>query len=429
MWWYSIQRLVCLIYCMVHVAAWSITGGYLDVHTSLRDLAAGGPASGDAITQGAPPVQLPAITDKKRAAETITLNGVTLERLLADLETCVDDLVPYSTEKSPNDLVQVSGSKMRSCRQAIFTLIRWYRQSTRSNSKPVASQNERRDDDEDQKSRFNLVKPGDNRDPRQTGRLQATVTGKIRPAQTATRPLSCRELACPSGDLAATCETRPGMRLTPTLAQMCRMCFPRRDERLIGEYCADKSKREWNIFYILFAILISISLAGFTLAILRRLREKAQRSRNAGSEVLPTKRFVDPASTLVNLPPVKPNSRRVVSWLRGIAACVRGPQTRADVEEHPAFGTFTANTLSPTTLLNQVNSNHQQHPFQVSGAQTCERQAGLKLRKSCDSSLDVPGKEAMPRARSSSVQAISNTANEPQRPSVDMDIHRPHTAQ
>ncbi|DAA72731.1 TPA_exp: Uncharacterized protein A8136_5457 [Trichophyton benhamiae CBS 112371] len=411
--WYSVQSIVCLMYCIVQVTAWSIPLRYLGVHTTLRAPITGRSASEETITHGAPPFQPPGITDNVRSAETTsykdTMNGVTLERLLADLETCVEDLVPYSPEVPPNDIVQISGSKMRSCRQAIFTLIRWYRQSNPSTRKSSTEiQNERRDD---QKSRFNLVKPGDNTDPRQTGSLQTTATGKVRPTQTSTRPLTCRELACPPGDLAATCVTKPGIKLKPTLAQMCRMCFPRRDERLIDEHCADESKKEWNIFYILFAILISISTAGFTLAIVRRLREKAQTSQNTASEVLPTKRFVDSGSTSTNTSPAEPMSRRVVSWLRGVVTYVRDSRARVDVEEHPELGVAAANSLIPT-FVNQVNPNRP-HPFQVSGAETCERQTGLKLRKSCDSSLDVPGKEGSPRARSSSVQATPAAVNEP----------------
>ncbi|GBF60349.1 hypothetical protein TMEN_2774 [Trichophyton mentagrophytes] len=412
--WCPVQRLVCLICCIVQVTAWLVPLGYLGVHT--KESVAGQSASEQTVKQGAPPVQPPDITDNVRGAETTasykdTMNGVTLERLLADLETCVEDLVPYSPEipASDLDLVQISGSKMRSCRQAIFTLIRWYRQSNPSTRKSsTETQNERRDD---QKSRFNLVKPGDNTDPRQTGSLQATTTGKARPTQTATRPLTCRELACPSGDLAATCVTKKGIKMKPTLAQMCTMCFPRRDERLIDEHCADKSKKEWNIFYILFAILISISTAGFTLAIVRRVKEKAQNSQNTASEVLPTRRFVDSGSTSVNTSPAEPMSRRVVSWLRGVVTYFWNSTALTDVEDNPELGVAAANSLIPT-FMNQANPNHP-HPFQVSGAETCERQTGLKLRKSCDSSLDVPGKEGTPRARSSSVQATPDAVNEP----------------
>ncbi|EGD91778.1 hypothetical protein H112_00889 [Trichophyton rubrum D6] len=412
--WYSVRRMVCLICLLVQVTAWSIPLRHLGVHTTVKESITGRSASEDTITLGAPPAQQPGITDNVRSAETTsykdTMNGVTLERLLADLETCVEELVPYSPEIPPSDLVQISGSKMRSCRQAIFTLIRWYRQSNPSASKSsTETQNERRDD---QKSRFNLVKPGDNTDPRQTGSLQPTATGKARPTQTATRPLTCRELACPSGDLAATCVTKPGIKLKPTLAQMCRMCFPRRDERLIDEHCADKSKKEWDIFYILFAILISISTTGFTLVIIRRLKEKAQNSQNTASEVLPTKRFVDSSSTFVSPSPAEPMSRRVVSWLKGVVAYFRNSRARADVEEHPELGVAAANSLIPT-FVNQANSTNHPHPFQVSGAETCERQTGLKLRKSCDSSLDVPGKKETPRARSSSVQATPEAVNEP----------------
>ncbi|KAM5445842.1 hypothetical protein MaudCBS49596_007131 [Microsporum audouinii] len=433
--WNPVLCLACCIVILqnIQVSAWSIPRGYLGVHTSLKGHTIRGPVTKEASKHGAspvPPSWFTVTTDNVAeegvdddAIENKMSDQVTLKRLMADLETCIEDLLPYSTERAPNDLVQISGSKVRSCRQAIYSLIRWFRSS--STNKPT-SQNKRRDD---QKSRFNLVKPGDNTDPRQTGRLGATGDlGRSRPTQTVTRPPTCRDQACSPGDLTSTCVTKGGAKLKPTLAQMCNMCFPRRNERLIDEYCSERAQKEWHIFYILFAILVAISGAGITLAAFRKIREKGQKSRETGSDVLPTKRFIQPTATLGNPSLAKPKSRRVGSWLAAAAAYLRNQGTRVDIEEHAALDARVTSLSPPTLLPNQVDPNRQQ-TFQVSGAEACERQAGLKLRKSCDSSLEVPGKAAIPRARSSSVQAIPNGSGEPQRLSVDMGIHRPHTAQ
>ncbi|KAK2784867.1 hypothetical protein FQN52_008803 [Onygenales sp. PD_12] len=51
--------------------------------------------------------------------------GHGLRRMLGDLQTCAEDLLPYSSNANLEQPVTILGSKLRSCREAIFSMIRW----------------------------------------------------------------------------------------------------------------------------------------------------------------------------------------------------------------------------------------------------------------------------------------------------------------
>ncbi|KAF3480214.1 uncharacterized protein GIQ15_05561 [Arthroderma uncinatum] len=450
-------RLLYLIYGIVavlqnlQVSAWSIPREYLGVYTSSKaPITHSLSPDEEAIKRAPPPIQpgqaTATNTNTAASGEDATENRVNddaiFKRLMSDLETCVEDLLPYTTENTPNDQVQISGSKVRSCRQAIFSLIRWL--GARGNNPPKGSssvvgatdeyqeshqshENERRDD---QKSRFNLVKPGNNRDPRESGRLETRVdeTGN-QPTPTNTRPLTCHDRACTTDDILSTCVTKKGAKLKPKVARMCKMCFPRRNEQLVDVYCSELAKKEWYLFYILFAILITAAGTFIALTFLRRLRAKAQNTQDGGAGILPIKRSIRPPT--LGMP--RSRSRGIASRCTRMAIYLRASATQADVEERLMLDAK-AYLSTPTHIPPAQVSKHKQYPFQGSGAEACERQTGLKFRKSCDSNLEVPAAAAQ-RGRSSSVQTIPNvalaTGNEGvglQRLSVDTPVQRPHTA-
>ncbi|OJD19747.1 hypothetical protein AJ78_00246 [Emergomyces pasteurianus Ep9510] len=179
-------------------------------------------------------------------------SGHGLRRVLGDLETCAEDLFPFISNTNPEQPVTISGSKLRSCREAIFSLIRWFDAQRKEIHAPPEK---------------NPYLP--NNTPQEGSRSSIKKRASIVTAENQ----NCEVNICRPFELPNACSDAGKM--TTEKRKMCNMCKPR-NEKLIRKYCTKQRRRQQNVLYLLIGILAVICCAAIILTILRRAKGKGR---------------------------------------------------------------------------------------------------------------------------------------------------------
>ncbi|EFW23180.1 conserved hypothetical protein [Coccidioides posadasii str. Silveira] len=163
------------------------------------------------------------------------LRSEQFRRLVGDLQTCGTDLLSYGSEDFLARSTEVKGSSIRSCREAIFTFLKWTK--------------------------------GDN---------PYLNLSSIPDVPTPSHLQACEEKMCRIGDLDKIC-TQPKYRMTMAEIGVCKMCYPKNEEQL-RLYCIVREKRERRAFFVASAMvaIFAIGVAGvivFNDCVQKRARE------------------------------------------------------------------------------------------------------------------------------------------------------------
>lgn len=192
-------------------------------------------------------------------------SGRGLRRVLGDLETCAADLLPFSSNSSPEQLVAIAGSKLRSCREAIFSLLRWLdtqqKEVNAPPENPYASK---------------YVLPGSARDAEMHSR-EADI--EKRAAAVDAQGQSCEVTVCRPFDVPHACSN--SRQMTTEDKKMCSMCNPRSEE-LIGKHCAKQRQRQQNVLFLLLGMLATIPAIAIILVFLRKAKGRSRRGLRTG---------------------------------------------------------------------------------------------------------------------------------------------------
>ncbi|PGH29976.1 hypothetical protein GX50_07276 [[Emmonsia] crescens] len=187
-------------------------------------------------------------------------SGHGLRRVLGDLETCAEDLLPFVSNSNPEQPVAIAGSKLRSCREAIFSLIRWFDAQRKEIHAPPEngpySPNSLQDRPRDAET---IYKGGSTIEKR-----ASIVTAEYQ---------ICEVNICRPFELSNACSD--ARKMTAGKRKMCRMCNPRNEE-LIIKHCMKQRQRQQNVLYLLIGILATISGAAIIFVFLRKAKGKGR---------------------------------------------------------------------------------------------------------------------------------------------------------
>ncbi|WEW55770.1 hypothetical protein PRK78_001203 [Emydomyces testavorans] len=236
------------------------------------------------------------------------LRSEQFRRLIGDLETCGTDLLPYASEDVLAGSSLVTRSSIRSCREAIFTFLRWAKGDSAYLNLSTVNQAQLRknglDGQCDCASSHNSIDPhptasnttcefedsGWNWTSRRiidimehppvlshTPSKRSSKVPKADTAETLDMPhtpqlLACEENVCRIGDLSRIC-TKPKSRMTTGEIDVCKMCYPR-DEKRLQAYCVVREQREHRAFYVAAGMLASFSIVLAGLILYRDCLEK-----------------------------------------------------------------------------------------------------------------------------------------------------------
>ncbi|OAX82550.1 hypothetical protein ACJ72_03093 [Emergomyces africanus] len=184
-------------------------------------------------------------------------SGHGIRRVLGDLETCAEDLFPFLANSTPDteQLVTISGSKLRSCREAIFSLMRWFE----SQRKEILAPTEK-----------NPYLPN-SASQEESSRTSIKTRASIATAE----PQICEVNICRPFELPNACSEATKMKMTKEKRKRCNMCKPR-NEALIRKYCTKQRQREKNILYLIVGILATICGAAIILTFIRKAKGKTR---------------------------------------------------------------------------------------------------------------------------------------------------------
>lgn len=361
-----------------------------------------------------------------------------LRRLLGDLETCTDDLFP-SMNNGAGGGFHIRGSKFRSCRQALFTFLRWAKGQRKQWSDVGLSVPEREE--------AAIMKRGWREDTLDTQQEHAARSGdgnseldlppgayksKLHPhgvqpraaTDKSPRMSKCQESACKVADLSTLCTHKKEI-LKPGIGHTCNMCFPERNDNLILEHCKAREKKERQVFYILCAMLITIGGVAGVLMYFHKERQKL-RHRTDSVSANEEGRSAPMAFRLVNNPTlgVKLKKPAEESWASIIATRVRRKKSLTpDVERQPSPTKFRNKSLGTHALL-QTPARSITSPKlsrQYSRTASIEGIDGARIIPTGrTTSLQMDMTPMMPRARSFSVQ-IPPSASATGSTSADID--------
>ncbi|QVM12055.1 hypothetical protein D8B26_006691 [Coccidioides posadasii str. Silveira] len=230
------------------------------------------------------------------------LRSEQFRRLVGDLQTCGTDLLSYGSEDFLARSTEVKGSSIRSCREAIFTFLKWTKGdnpylnlSSVSRAQLIKSA---LDGDcgcaylPSSQLTFSSLRHGHAKrnnidgmdDPPAHGHTQFKGSSKIPRANpleipdvpTPSHLQACEEKMCRIGDLDKIC-TQPKYRMTMAEIGVCKMCYPKNEEQL-RLYCIVREKRERRAFFVASAMvaIFAIGVAGvivFNDCVQKRARE------------------------------------------------------------------------------------------------------------------------------------------------------------
>ncbi|KKZ62935.1 hypothetical protein EMCG_02645 [[Emmonsia] crescens] len=188
-------------------------------------------------------------------------SGHELRRVLGDLETCAEDLLPFVSNSNPGQSITIAGSKLRSCREAIFSLIRWFDTQRKEihappENGPYSPNSSLQDRSRDAET---IYKRGSTIEKRAS---IATAEHQI-----------CEVNTCRPFELSNACSD--ARKVTAEKRKMCRMCHPRNEE-LISKHCTKQRQRQQNALYLLIGILATISGVAIILVFLRKAKGKGR---------------------------------------------------------------------------------------------------------------------------------------------------------
>ncbi|EEH39394.2 hypothetical protein PAAG_08663 [Paracoccidioides lutzii Pb01] len=213
----------------------------------------------ESIEDRAGGVESTAATDKLINPGIPSRNGI--RRVLGDLETCAEDLLIFVSSSDSEQRVLISRSKLRSCREAIFSIIRWFETQRKdiriSHGKNPYSPNSNLEDGSPAGTPDNGVGPRNKRAAIGISEQQQLCEANV-----------CRSVKSSQACAKARSMTREEIKL-------CSMCRPR-NEGLIRKHCAKQHQPQQNVLYILLALLAALSGAAGVFVLIRKA--KGQRS-------------------------------------------------------------------------------------------------------------------------------------------------------
>ncbi|PGH07986.1 hypothetical protein GX51_01426 [Blastomyces parvus] len=253
-------------------------------------------------------------------------SGHGLRRMLGDLETCAEDLfMPFASETDPEQPVTISGSKLRSCREAIFSLIRWLDTQRKEIHAPP------------EKNPFlqsGGLQDRNFRDAAKSYETRGNTIERRASIGNAKQQQSCEVTVCRPFELPNACSD--SRRVPAEISKMCKMCNPRNEE-LISRHCAKQRRRQQNILYLLLGIIVAIFSAATVF-----LRKRKRKSRD--------ELRVGPAY-----------SSEQGGVLPGLMSAIRKSKAvdrRSDVEKDPGAGN---NKMHPQSTASQVSQEQDGH--------------------------------------------------------------------
>ncbi|OJD21469.1 hypothetical protein ACJ73_07190 [Blastomyces percursus] len=184
-------------------------------------------------------------------------SGHGLRRVLGDLETCAEDIfMPFASETDPEQPVTVSGSKLRSCREAVFSLIRWL-DTQRKEIHAPPEKNPYLQNHGLQDSNYPY-------EEKSYDKGENTVEKRVSMAKV--KQHSCEITVCRPFERPHVCSYAE---MPADKSKMCKMCNPRNEE-LIRRHCTKQRRRLRNILYLILGILIAVSSAAIVVVCLRK---------------------------------------------------------------------------------------------------------------------------------------------------------------
>ncbi|PGH17186.1 hypothetical protein AJ79_01324 [Helicocarpus griseus UAMH5409] len=188
-------------------------------------------------------------------------SGHGLRRVLGDLETCAEDLLPYSSSSEAEQTVMITGSKVRSCREAIFSIVRWVKAQREEILKP--------------RERYAPIWSSSLPDHPYKEALDKWK-GTFRKRGWIPEASRCEATVCRVKDLHFICSS--SRRKSPENMKLCRMCYPPNDD-LINMHCAKQDQRLRNVLYLLLGFLVAIGGGAAIVFCVRKAKERRQRPR------------------------------------------------------------------------------------------------------------------------------------------------------
>ncbi|KLJ07442.1 hypothetical protein EMPG_17078 [Blastomyces silverae] len=254
-------------------------------------------------------------------------SGHGLRRVLGDLETCAEDIfMPFASETDLEQPVTVSGSKLRSCREAIFSLIRWLDTQRKEIHAPP---------EKNPYLQSGGLQESDFWDAEKSYYKGGNTIGK-RVSMANVRQQSCEVTVCRPFELPHACSD--GRRMSAEKSKMCNMCNPRNEE-LISRHCTKQRRRLRNILYLILGILVAVSSATTVVVFLRKRKGKSRHELRVG-------------------PAYSSEQGGVLPSLMSTIRKYRGVDRRSDMERDPAAR---SNKMHPQSTLSQVSAEEDGH--------------------------------------------------------------------
>ncbi|EEQ85242.1 uncharacterized protein BDCG_08511 [Blastomyces dermatitidis ER-3] len=197
-------------------------------------------------------------------------SGHGLRRVLGDLETCAEDIfMPFASETDAEQPVTVSGSKLRSCREAIFSLIRWLDTQRKEIHAPA---------EKNPYLQSSGLQDSNSRDAEKSYDKGENTIEK-RASMANVKQQSCEVTDCRPFE-------RPhvysyAMETSAEKSKMCKMCNPRNEE-LIRRHFTKQRRRLRNILYLILGIVIAVSSAATVVVCVRKAKGKSRDTSRVG---------------------------------------------------------------------------------------------------------------------------------------------------
>lgn len=361
-----------------------------------------------------------------------------LQRLVGDLETCVEDLMPYTFNQNVEKPATISGRSLRSCREAIAGFLLWIRErkskspqeSTERVSADYSPSLKRRDSYTGSSPTALHTRTDGTQLVRETATVDSEVNGNQIDSSSADeinkkegtqdsayeqnkrlapkgvviefpdRSEECQKSVCNIKNIEHTCSTER-LKLKPSMLNTCEMCYPL-DESRIESHCSREGRRERHSFYVLLAMILGGLATGVVIIFIHEKRKNAAESKELRSARIPQWTFINV------VPPALELWKRHIRGIFVFLLQKLKPRSNwSDLERQKDDGSngiyleHVFNNQKPWDALDDTES-------QVLGAAMgvrLKKPQLSKLRNSgTNSNSETERVPASPRARSSSVQ-------------------------
>ena len=265
---------------------WSLLSkpsGFLTVKVSTTRESSAQPTKTDVPISPEDPEPCAALEEDHGASPDAFLHSDTMRRLIGDLATCRDDLFTLRVGDisllESSDKVVVNKAHWRSCREALFTLIRWLEQKREERALPERATESPTITIPWSRTRRAYPPPM----AQKTWRMSSQVAHEDTIDLKSTYQARCKKYVCDFPDLAPLCSQN---KKNPNRwdARLCEMCYPPND-KLIEKHCEGYTRPEGDVYFFLIGLLLTFVGAAGTLVWFRYWREK-RRVTNYQADIL-----------------------------------------------------------------------------------------------------------------------------------------------